>query len=556
MNEKGLEMNKKTSTPIGARSSDVEITRWYNDIDINRLLIEMSNNQEDYLVFDSITLDEAQITQRLTEAFYIINEGKNIVIPVNLGGSDAGTYKGDHWTGLVITREEDTVHIYYEDSLGNPIPALLLTQIHNVFQDAQIHDLQVRQQDNGYDCGPLTILNLDALARTGKLPENTDENAIIEQRTTLRDLALNSPEQLVADDEEASSDDDDSEVDESGEEYSEDEEDSGLKLLEESKESLGEGLYNELKQIIEEKNSNIVDLYQLSEKLKENLTVSNKSYAKEKEAIDELENAYESDTSMVSDTDGAIGVDIANELGESYEGIISDLIVNKKLKNQIKTKLKQQKSKLKIKEKLKMKGEISHLNGKIAKTEALLKNELFKKLQTTNAEIAKANSARDAATQIAEAQKRAQELQEELDQANAAIIETQKLAQEDAARLREELAAKEKAQKEFQEKLDQVMSELAEAHSTRDAAIAKAEAKTEKQREKAKSELAETQDLKTANSEEELFDDQNHHQTSSPSALVDLLLDRDSQSDNQPKALVGQSHDQNDEVQECTCVIS
>jgi hypothetical protein len=189
-------------TPIGARSADVEITRWYNDIDINRLLIEMSNHQEDYLVFDSITLDEAQITQRLTDASYQINEVRNIVIPVNLGQSEDGIYRGNHWTSLVIRNQEDGLHIYYQDSVGNPIPELLVTQIRNVFQDSKIHDLQVRQQENVYDCGPWTIFNLCALAMTGELPENIDENAIIDQREYLRDLPLESPEHLHADDEE------------------------------------------------------------------------------------------------------------------------------------------------------------------------------------------------------------------------------------------------------------------------------------------------------------------------------------------------------------------
>jgi hypothetical protein len=802
MDEKGLEMNEQTSTPIGARSTDVEITRWYNDIDINRLLIEMSNNQEDYLVFDSITLDEAQITQGLTDAFDQINESRNIVIPVNLGQSGDGIYRGNHWTSLVIRHQDDGVNIYYQDSLGNPIPPLLLTKIDSVFPDAKIHDLRVPQQENGYDCGPLTILNLDALARTGKLPKNTDENAIIDQRTALRYLALNSPEQLYADDEETSLDEDDSEAD--GE--SDDEE--LLKQIE------GEGLAPRLLKIVKKRFNELDKVYSkleeqigISELLEKELEKANENTEKGlsaaseyKNEVEEFDRVYESDTStmsdtsMVSDTENN-GFDTANELGDHYKLIISELIFNKNLKLQKSKTLKIDKSRLKTKEKLTMKGEISKLDGKIAKahakiskgaleklkeikaeivkanfardnaikeseaekerlqavlekakaeiaqanlekdieiakaeaqqqrlqteldkqiaeansqrdnaiakaeaekqrlqieldkqiaeanserdnaiaeakdskllkTEALekanskianaeaekqklqealdkkiaeaiyakdvaiaeietekqrlketldkeiteansardnaiaeveaQKQELQKALETEVARIAEANSIRDAKikevetekerleealyeaeTQIAEAQKQAQEqseiakrvreeadakeaeatvekqrLQEELDQANAAIIETQRLAQEAAARVREEADAKAvKAQKEFQEQLNKVMAELAEAHSTKDVAIAKAATKTGKQKDKDK--VHKAQDSDTYIPGEVL----GYYQTDSLNSLGKVLLDHDSQSDNQPKALVGKSHDQNDEVQDCTCVI-
>jgi hypothetical protein len=188
--------------------SDITETRLYNYIDINRLLIAMSNNQEDYLVVDSITLDKVNITQTLSGILNYITQDEDellpVVIPVNLGESELGVYTGNHWTGLVIIREEDTVHIYYQDSLGNKIPDMLFIIIQNLCEgiNFQLHDLHVLQQENGYDCGPLTILNLDALARTGELPENIDENAIIEQRKMLKELQLQYPEQAYTEDEE------------------------------------------------------------------------------------------------------------------------------------------------------------------------------------------------------------------------------------------------------------------------------------------------------------------------------------------------------------------
>jgi hypothetical protein len=200
--------------------SDSTETRWYNYIDINRLLIAMSNNHEDYLVVDAITLDTVNITQTLSGILNYITRDEDgvlpVVIPVNLGASELGVYTGNHWTGLVIRREEDSVHIYYQDSLSNEIPDMLSTIIQNLCEGIkfELHDLQFSQQENGYDCGPLTILNLDALARTGELPENIDENAIIEQRKMLQDLPPDSLEQNYVEFDEEVDKEVDEEVDE------------------------------------------------------------------------------------------------------------------------------------------------------------------------------------------------------------------------------------------------------------------------------------------------------------------------------------------------------
>ena len=196
--------------------SDRAETRWYNYIDINRLLIDMGNNYNDYIVAEAITLDIVNITQTLSGILRYITQDEDevlpVVIPVNLGGAELGVYTGNHWTGLVITREESIVRIYYQDSLGNEIPSMLFTIIQNLCEGIkfQLHDLHFSQQENGYDCGPLTILNLDALARTGELPANIEKDTIIQQREMLQDLPLESLEQdYVESDEEV-----DEEVDE------------------------------------------------------------------------------------------------------------------------------------------------------------------------------------------------------------------------------------------------------------------------------------------------------------------------------------------------------
>ncbi|WP_341789706.1 ankyrin repeat domain-containing protein [Rickettsia endosymbiont of Polydrusus tereticollis] len=67
---------------------------------------------------------------------------------------------GDHWTTLVISQQNGQYHGYYVDSLGSGIPdnirqILQQTQI----ADNNIHDIQISQQADGYNCGLWVLEN-------------------------------------------------------------------------------------------------------------------------------------------------------------------------------------------------------------------------------------------------------------------------------------------------------------------------------------------------------------------------------------------------------------
>lgn len=93
-----------------------------------------------------------------------------VVIPINLGNTNAkGKYQGSHWVGLVIRRNlgNDELEALYQDSFGtsmdNSLPTLRQILINHNINAANITDLSTVQQNNGYDCGLYTVLNLNFL---------------------------------------------------------------------------------------------------------------------------------------------------------------------------------------------------------------------------------------------------------------------------------------------------------------------------------------------------------------------------------------------------------
>lgn len=116
------------------------------------------------------------------------------VIPINLGTSSGGIWYGNHWVGLVIKKSGGIFHAFYNDSFGTQMEDSFpteeraefctLKQIlvnHGVTVD-NITDFKAKQQKNGYDCGPWTILNLDSIARTER-PAEANEASVIAQRS-------------------------------------------------------------------------------------------------------------------------------------------------------------------------------------------------------------------------------------------------------------------------------------------------------------------------------------------------------------------------------------
>lgn len=169
-------------------------THWYDYAEIHNSLLARSQNEAAYHVIESASQDDLHLSQKVNEACTKLNGNQgpaSAVIPINLGRrGSSGAYEGSHWVGLVIRRDpEHGLEAYYNDSLGTSMDALLpnLKQILTNNGIQNITDLQIRQQNNGYDCGPWTVLNLDSLARSGQLQQFSG-NDISNQRQELAQL--------------------------------------------------------------------------------------------------------------------------------------------------------------------------------------------------------------------------------------------------------------------------------------------------------------------------------------------------------------------------------
>lgn len=165
-------------------------TYWYNYEDIDKILKSKNNNDFLYYVEDTASQNSEQALQRIDNSFAILEANPELeatVIPINLGHIDRGVYEGSHWVGIVIRRNQETRNLeaFYNDSLGTSmdisLPNLRMILKNHGIPDERIIDFKHIQQNNGYDCGAWTVLNLDSLARTGKLSEAT-ENDVIYQR--------------------------------------------------------------------------------------------------------------------------------------------------------------------------------------------------------------------------------------------------------------------------------------------------------------------------------------------------------------------------------------
>ncbi|KHO02170.1 hypothetical protein JS61_08070 (plasmid) [Rickettsia felis] len=67
---------------------------------------------------------------------------------------------GDHWTTLVIAHQNGQYHGYYVDSLGSHIPDNIRQILQQVqVSDNNIHDIRIRQQIDGYNCGLWALEN-------------------------------------------------------------------------------------------------------------------------------------------------------------------------------------------------------------------------------------------------------------------------------------------------------------------------------------------------------------------------------------------------------------
>ncbi len=180
-------------------------TYWYDYLDINNLLYAKSNAGTIYGFTQASSKDPIQLKQIIDEGLAMMGEFslQSVVIPINLGYSRDGVYKGPHWVGIAIRKSEsDELMVFYNDpgisyieesekgfrsyheysSMDESLPDLrgILKDIGIQFYN--IIDFQTRQQNYSYDCGPWTVLNLHSFATTGTLPVATAHNILIQRR--------------------------------------------------------------------------------------------------------------------------------------------------------------------------------------------------------------------------------------------------------------------------------------------------------------------------------------------------------------------------------------
>jgi len=98
----------------------------------------------------------------LTNAINDVKTGKEAsVIPIETGG--------EHWVGMSVSynKKDDTLIFTYNDPMGNPIDNRpeLQKLIKETAPNNVIIDLQIKQQENEYDCGVFVCDNLTKLAK-------------------------------------------------------------------------------------------------------------------------------------------------------------------------------------------------------------------------------------------------------------------------------------------------------------------------------------------------------------------------------------------------------
>lgn len=156
----------------------VDPTRWYEEDDIRNLLEASLDDDEQIDVFAQTQMEHTNllVDNFRTAARRVSDYGIAVLIPIHL--------HGNHWAAAVVRRQADgNIQVIYNDPLGEslesqPNAANLVAAVQGVNPAARVVDLQLRQQRNGYDCGPFTVDNLLQIARAEGL-DNANREEIV-----------------------------------------------------------------------------------------------------------------------------------------------------------------------------------------------------------------------------------------------------------------------------------------------------------------------------------------------------------------------------------------
>lgn len=156
--------NSYSSSSSKSFAIEEENNFWFTDIDINSMLTSLKQSAGlNYLISNAASQVPIHAKVVIAQAIQQLKEHHTtVVIPINLGYIEDSTYIPNHWVGLVIEKKGETLSASYMDSLDNTMDGSFeeLREILKTFNIIDITQPKVYAQQNGYDCGPLTALNL------------------------------------------------------------------------------------------------------------------------------------------------------------------------------------------------------------------------------------------------------------------------------------------------------------------------------------------------------------------------------------------------------------
>ena len=140
-------------------------TEWYSDEKIDNVLSYELRDEKDVVARDAISFERSDdFNKTLSEAANLARKGKKVLMPINI--------HGDHWVGGMMKMEGEKLKFFHNDSLGNAMDPTMKKKIERA--GIEIIDLEVRQQKDNHNCGPLTIHNLLEMSKAESLDDEEE----------------------------------------------------------------------------------------------------------------------------------------------------------------------------------------------------------------------------------------------------------------------------------------------------------------------------------------------------------------------------------------------
>lgn len=168
-----------SSYAISSNTEIANINYWYDDSDIREII---ANRLGGKVYIAPAAHNASDLIRDVAKAAIAqAQSGMPALVPVNLGGN--------HWSALAIRKKTDgRLIVFYNDPFGSSVGGVgsesghYIAAIKEIIADAQIIDLQVRQQNDGSSCGAFTAENLIAIARLTKQQLNAvDARLVLEK---------------------------------------------------------------------------------------------------------------------------------------------------------------------------------------------------------------------------------------------------------------------------------------------------------------------------------------------------------------------------------------